>query len=68
MCIPEITSHFSVPSVTPPVTLSIISPALLWSENVQSSWISSFQIQTFMNVKIVIWDVTVCSMVVEKCR
>jgi hypothetical protein len=54
MCIPEIASHASIASVTPPVILSIISPALLWNENVQLSWISSFQIQMFMNVKIAI--------------
>jgi hypothetical protein len=52
MCIAEITSHASIVSVAPLVTLSIISPALLRSENVQLSWISSFQIQTLMNMTI----------------
>jgi hypothetical protein len=52
MCIAEITSHASIVSATPLVTLSVISLALLRSEKVQLSWISSIQIPTFMNTKI----------------
>ena len=47
VCIPEIASHASIASMTRPLTLSIISPALLWSESVQLSWISSFQIRPY---------------------
>jgi hypothetical protein len=52
MCIAEITSHASIVSVTLLVTLSIISLALLRYEKVQLSRISSIQIPTFMNMKI----------------